>query len=828
MKMAALYARVSSERQKEEQTIGSQTEALKEHAKAGGYTVLTEWIFQDEGYSGAILQRPGLERLRDLAAEGQIEAVLIYSPDRLSRKYAYQVLLIEEFARQGVEVIFIKSPQASTPEEELLVQFQGMIAEYERAQIAERSRRGKRHRARNGSVNVLSGAPYGYRYIKKSEASAAYYEIIEGEAEVVRNIFSWYTEETSSMGEISRRLTTLGIATRREKSTWDRSTVWGILRNPAYKGTACFGKTERAERKKITRPLRKRGGFSARNSSSRERPKEQWIEIFVPPIISEDIFSLAQERLEKNKQFSRRHTKEPTLLQGLLVCSKCGYAFYRTSTRTSKRKIYYYRCLGSDDYRYPNGRVCTNRPIRQDYLDELVWKHVIKLFESPDLIHKEINRRIHDARKSNPTRMRKESLAKENARVQNGIDRLLDAYQEGLLQIPELRKRMQELRKRQSSLGSELQALEAKTIDDETYLQLVGKIDDFLSRMRRSAETLNVLDRQKILRLVIKEILVDMDTVTIKHSIPTATTFSEPTAPSFPSGHSNVPSYLLCGRSNHPTLRRAFIPIQQCAIRLLHRSFQPPFNVQKYPSTIGMFPHRPHHQLVVKIVEKPLNVEVYHPITSPAPFPRCPYRIQCRFPRTMPVGIRMEAWLNQRLKVHRAYHLSNAVSHCGDSKNPFPTVGFQYWNCSHRRGHITSRCHSIPEFVEIVFQLLLKLAYRYLIDPCRTLVCFYPQIRFPNCLLGNTKRFCFTQRFLPFLVDSQIKLNNATPSLHSHYRNFSAITSCSAPVLRIGTLILGDLPLELLPCHQSDRFPQFHTRARIRLAPPSCRTPSIQ
>ncbi len=289
MKMAALYARVSSERQKEEQTIGSQTEALKEHAKAGGYTVLTEWIFQDEGYSGAILQRPGLERLRDLAAEGQIEAVLIYSPDRLSRKYAYQVLLIEEFARQGVEVIFIKSPQASTPEEELLVQFQGMIAEYERAQIAERSRRGKRHRARNGSVNVLSGAPYGYRYIKKSEASAAYYEIIEGEAEVVRNIFSWYTEETSSMGEISRRLTTLGIATRREKSTWDRSTVWGILRNPAYKGTACFGKTERAERKKITRPLRKRGGFSARNSSSRERPKEQWIEIFVPPIISEDI-----------------------------------------------------------------------------------------------------------------------------------------------------------------------------------------------------------------------------------------------------------------------------------------------------------------------------------------------------------------------------------------------------------------------------------------------------------------------------------------------------------------------------------------------------------
>jgi len=555
VKTAALYARVSSEKQKEEQTIGSQTEALKEYAQAGGYTVLPEWIFRDEGYSGAILKRPGLERLRDLAAEGQIEVVLVYSPDRLSRKYAYQVLLIEEFARQGIEVNFIKSPQASTPEEELLVQFQGMIAEYERAQIAERSRRGKRYRAKSGSVNVLSGAPYGYRYIKKSEASAAYYEIIEGEADVVRDVYRWYTEGAWSMGDIYRKLNALGITTRRGKSTWDRSTVWAMLRNPAYKGTACFGKTERTERKKVTRSLRKRGGFSPRSSANRERPREEWIEISVPPIISEDIFCLAQERLEKNKQFSRRHTKEPTLLQGLLVCSKCGYAFYRTSTRTSMRKLYYYRCLGSDDYRYPNGRVCANRPIRQDYLDELVWKHVIRLFENPDLIHKEINRRIQQARNANPTRIRKETLAKEIARVQNGIDRLLDAYQEGLLQLPELRVRMQELRKRQSALRSELQSMEAKTIDEETYLQLVSKIDDFLFRMRRSAETLNVLDRQKILRLVIKEILVDMDTVMIKHSIPTTTVFSEPTTPPYPSPRSNTPSYLLCGRSNYATLR---------------------------------------------------------------------------------------------------------------------------------------------------------------------------------------------------------------------------------------------------------------------------------
>jgi len=167
VKAAAIYARVSSDRQKEEQTIASQTAALIEHGRQEGYEVPTEWIFQDEGYSGATLIRPGLEQVRDLAAEGQIENVLIYSPDRLSRKYAYQVLLVEEFARHGVEVIFIRSPRASTPEEHLLVQFQGMIAEYERAQIAERTRRGKRYRAKTGLISVLSGAPYGYRYVKK-------------------------------------------------------------------------------------------------------------------------------------------------------------------------------------------------------------------------------------------------------------------------------------------------------------------------------------------------------------------------------------------------------------------------------------------------------------------------------------------------------------------------------------------------------------------------------------------------------------------------------------------------------------------------------------
>jgi len=192
MKTAAIYARVSSDKQREENTIASQTAALIAFAREQQFEVPPEWVFEDDGFSGASLIRPGLERVRDLASEGLIQAILVYAPDRLSRRYAHQILLIEEFARAGVETLFALAPRGSTPEDELLVQFQGMIAEYERAQILERSRRGKRHRARQGEVSVLSGAPFGYHYIRKTDHSAAYYEIDEEQAGVASgSLASW-------------------------------------------------------------------------------------------------------------------------------------------------------------------------------------------------------------------------------------------------------------------------------------------------------------------------------------------------------------------------------------------------------------------------------------------------------------------------------------------------------------------------------------------------------------------------------------------------------------------------------------------------------------
>src|SRR5262245_19999637 len=310
MKTAAIYARVSSERQREEQTIASQSSALRDYAATHEYVVPDGWVFEDEGWSGATLVRPGLERLRDLAAQGQVEVVLVYSPDRLSRKYAYQVLLLDEFARHGVDVRFLQSPRAETPEDVLLLQFQGMIAEYEKAQISERTRRGKRHRAQAGSVNALTGAPYGYRYVRKAEGMPARYEVVEPEAAVVREVFRRYTEAGDSLGALARWLTATGIRTRTGQPRWNKSSVWGMLRNPAYQGTACFQKTRQAERQRVNRRLRQRGGIPAHPVCSRPRPREEWIEIAVPALVSPPQFALAQERFEHNRRFAARHTKD--------------------------------------------------------------------------------------------------------------------------------------------------------------------------------------------------------------------------------------------------------------------------------------------------------------------------------------------------------------------------------------------------------------------------------------------------------------------------------------------------------------------------------------
>ncbi|MCP3705023.1 MAG: recombinase family protein, partial [Alteromonas sp.] len=238
-------------------------------------------------------------------------------------------------------------------------QVQGMIAEYERAKIMERNRRGKRHAAQNGQVSVLSAAPYGYRYISKQDGDGqARYDIILNEARVVRQMFQWVAHERASINEICRRLKQKGQGTRTGKSNWVRSVIWGILKNPAYKGTAAFGKTKAVpfSPKLLHRrgtPLQPR-----RLVSQVTVPKDDWLYIAVPALVSEDLFEAVQVQLEENRQRARQHQRGARyLLQGLLVCANCHYAYYGKpvtvkAANGKKRHYAYYHCIGTDAYRF--------------------------------------------------------------------------------------------------------------------------------------------------------------------------------------------------------------------------------------------------------------------------------------------------------------------------------------------------------------------------------------------------------------------------------------------------------------------------------------------
>jgi len=239
----ALYARVSSESQARNNTIGSQIAALRERIAADGFQLEPDHTYVDEGYSGAILFRPALERLRDAVAAGQVARIYVHAPDRLARRYAHQVLLVDEFRRAGAEVAFLNRPIGGTAEDDLLLQVQGVIAEYERAKILERGRRGRRHAAQSGSVSALTGAPFGYRYVSRTQGGGvARFEVVEEEAQVVRLIFAWIGLDRVSLREVGRRLRQAGYQTRGRVTNWYASTIRGMLDNPAYIGRAAFGR----------------------------------------------------------------------------------------------------------------------------------------------------------------------------------------------------------------------------------------------------------------------------------------------------------------------------------------------------------------------------------------------------------------------------------------------------------------------------------------------------------------------------------------------------------------------------------------------------------
>ena len=645
MTAAAIYARVSSARQAKDETIGSQLAALRDHAVSNRLDVPEEWVFADEGHSGATLVRPGLEALRDLAAQGCLNVVLVYSPDRLARKFAYQALLIEELARCGVRVEFVKGPRGDSPEDQLLVQFQGMFAEYEKAQLAERYRRGKAWRAKTGSVNVLSGAPFGYRYVRKTPESAARYEVIPHEAVLVSEMFRRYADDGAAIADLRRWLEDQGVRTRTGKERWDRSVIWGM-----------FGKTQAVhEPAGLNRTARLADRTVPRQVRVQDRPRDEWTAIPVPALIDEDTFDRVQQRLEDNKRFAARNTKVPSLLQGMAACASCGYGYYRTRTTTSSgKKIYYYRCLGSDDYRYQGGRVCQNKPVRADYANAVVWDHVTALLADPALIRAEIDGRLQRARTSDPVTRKRGQLAQALAKTTTSIAAMVTAFSEQLITIDELRARMPALRAREAGLKDQINALDTQAADRDAYLRLAGDLEGFLARLRDSAATATVEDRQRVLRAVVQDILIGPEKLTIRHRIPVR----EPSS----GGHHDTTdtegdmreSSLLRWGRERTALWRALPAIGQLPV--LQDSRVQPFHDQPQdPLVRDPVPEEPFQPSPVEMVEKAADIRVQHPVHPlPEPDRQGVQRIMLAPSRPEPVGEALEVRL-----VNRVQHLAD-------------------------------------------------------------------------------------------------------------------------------------------------------------------------
>jgi site-specific DNA recombinase len=524
----ALYARVSSESQARDDTVASQVAALKERIRADGFLLEPDDCYVDEGYSGSILLRPALERLRDAAAAGRIDRIYVLAPDRLARRYAHQVLLIDELRRASVEAVFLNRPIGETAEDDLLLQVQGVIAEYERAKILERGRRGRRHAARSGSVSALTGAPFGYRYISRLEGGgSARFEVVEEEARFVRQIFSWIGADRLSLREVCRRLRQLGCATRQGALHWHASTIHGMLENPAYVGRAAFGRIHYLPPRPRLRALRGGAKSPSRATSRVPAPREEWIEIPVPSLVDDATFAAARAQLEENRKQKRNQERGYVwLLQGLTVCKRCGDAYYgKVTTRghgyyDPENVLRYYRCIGTDGYRFDGKAVCENLPVRADQLEEVVWRHVAALLEEPERVAAEYKRRIAQAASDAVAPEEVGRLDKQMATSRRAIERLIDIYADGVIEKSEFEPRVTGLKQRLLQLQDRHQAAVEAAESERDLTLVISRLEDFSAKVSNGLGSLDRSGRKEIIRALVRRVEIDISGVEIIFRVP--------------------------------------------------------------------------------------------------------------------------------------------------------------------------------------------------------------------------------------------------------------------------------------------------------------------
>ncbi|MCP4050913.1 MAG: recombinase family protein [bacterium] len=510
--IVAIYARVSTDKQEKEETVKSQLESLKHEAKQRKYKIHDDFIFIDDGYTGAHLDRPGLEKLRDLAFEGLFDAVLIHSPDRIARQYAYQFLIVEELQRNGCNIEFLNHAFGDTPSEQMLLQMQGVFSEYERALIIERTRRGRIFAAKEGRMS-WSNPPYGYKYIAKSRKLI----VDELEAETVRQIYSWLIEEQMSTYAICRRLNKLNIPTKKKVGLWRQSTVKDILKNTVYKGVTYYNQTMKSD---VRRPRLKSSlkDIHPGNLRSRSfRPKEEWIPVKVPLIIDEETWNLAQEQLIKNKvRSSRNNKKHNYLLKSLLICGECDRRMIGSWSNNRSR----YLC--SSKHSKYEGYKCNGRSLTGKRIEQEVWQYISELLSDPEVLKRQYLKMKGDPAIEVTEEQEKQRIIKQLESSDRKIQRLIDAYQDGAISLKDLKNRRNIMEENNFILKKRIEELNKTRLDREKGLRLIQGVEDFCQGIRGSLKKeLPFEVKQKIIQLVLDRIIVEEAKIVIHHIIPT-------------------------------------------------------------------------------------------------------------------------------------------------------------------------------------------------------------------------------------------------------------------------------------------------------------------
>ena len=529
----ALYVRVSSGQQEKEKTIASQLDALQALARERGFPVPSEGIFQDDGYSGTTLARPGLDALRDRAAEGRLRRVLVYDPDRLARNYVHQEVLKEELQKHGAEVIFAQRPLANTPEDRLLGQVQASFAEYERTKIVERTRRGKLYRAKMGLyLNWEGHPPYGYRVLPGGKGEPTRVVIEEAEAVWVRRMFIWMLQEGLTTRRIAKRLNEAGVAPRRAQC-WTSGSVRHVLVNPAYSGTAYYNRSEPVEPRRRRRPTE----YPRYSKTSRRfRPREAWVPLSVPAIVRPEDQARAIEEMHRHRKVYARSQRYSFLLSGRVVCGECGLAMTAVAVLPHKayrdrphpregRTMYpYYICRGNASPPEDTGRLrkCSARRVRADRLDPAVWKSVEELLQKPEAVRTEIEVFVKNREAAGPAEAGEEARLKtREGELDRQRARLVDAYQAGLLGLEELRMRGERLEREQGEVRRRRAELQTLREEGARMTGVLRDAETFCARLREGLERLTFDDRKRLVRWLVERVVVQKGgEVVVEHILP--------------------------------------------------------------------------------------------------------------------------------------------------------------------------------------------------------------------------------------------------------------------------------------------------------------------